>query len=208
MSAHYINEIRSVQPHGPYYLGGFSVGGTIIYEMAQQLLAQGERVAMLAFLDAPAPDYPEYVSMSLLTRKVRNFLQMEADERWDRFARRLGQRARNMLTSLNLKLHLHFKRTLTPELRIFRVRRLKSVHGDSYCPNPYPGSAHVFHAMQQPLNIVDDCTLGWGKYVRGKLHCEEVPGDHELIFQLPHVITLAETLQKRLDEITDPAANQ
>ena len=48
---------------------------------------------------------------------------------------------------------------------------------------------------------MDDCTLGWGKYVRGKIHCEEVPGDHESIFQLPHVITLAQTLQKRMDEI-------
>ena len=207
MAAHYIQEIRSVQPHGPYYLGGFSVGGIIIFEMAQQLLVQGERVAMLAFLDAPAPDYPEYVSMSWLTRKARNFLQMEEDERWDRVARRLGQRFRNMLTGISLKLHLYLKRTLTPELRIFRVRRLNQSMGDSYRPNPYPGSAHVFHATQQPLNIVEDRTLGWGKYVRGRIHCEEVPGDHESIFQLPNVITLAETLQKRLDEITDPAAN-
>jgi thioesterase domain-containing protein len=128
---------------------------------------------------------------------------METGERWDRVARRLGQRLRNALTSLNLKLHLRLKRTLTPELRIFRVRQLNQSMGDAYCPKPYSGPIHVFHAAQQPLNIVDDCTLGWGKYVSGRIHCEEVPGDHESIFQLPHVITLAKALQKRLDEVLE-----
>lgn len=201
MAAHYIREMRTVQPHGPYRLGGFSVGGVIIYEMAQQLIEQDEQVSMLAFLDAPAPDYPVYVNMHPLTRKLRNFLQMETGERWDRVARRLGQRIRNVITSLNLKLHLRLQRTLSPELRIFRVRQLNQSMGDSYRPKPYSGPIHVFHAAHQPLNIVDDCTLGWGKYVRGQIHCEEVPGDHESIFQLPHVITLAQALQKRLDEI-------
>jgi amino acid adenylation domain-containing protein len=203
MAAHYIYEMRAVQPHGPYRLGGFSVGGVIIYEMAQQLLAQGEQVSMLAFLDAPAPDYPVYVGMNSLVRKLRNFLQMEAGERWDRVARRLGQRVRTTLTSLNLKLHLCLKRTLMPELRIFRVRQLNQSMGDSYCPKPYSGTIHVFHAAQQPRNIVDDCTLGWGKYVSGRIQSEEVPGDHESIFQLPNVVTLAGALQKRLDEISD-----
>jgi aspartate racemase len=201
MAAHYIREIRSVQPHGPYRLGGFSVGGVIIYEMAQQLMEQGEQVSMLAFLDAPAPDYPVYLHMSPLTRKLRNFLQMETGERWDRVVRRLGQRLRNMITSLNLKLHLRLHWTLTPELRIFRVRQLNQSMGDSYQPQPYDGPIHIFRAADQPRNIVDDPTLGWGKYVRGPIHCEEVPGDHESVFQLPHAITLAQTLQKRLDEI-------
>ncbi|RJP52738.1 MAG: amino acid adenylation domain-containing protein [Anaerolineaceae bacterium] len=203
MAAHYIREIRTVQQRGPYRLGGFSVGGVIIYEMAQQLLAQGEQVSLLAFLDAPAPDYPVYVKAHPLTRKLRNFLQLETGERWTHVARRLGQRLRNALTSLNLKLHLRLKWTLTPELRIFRVRQLNQSMGDSYRPKPYTGPIHVFYAMQQPLNIVDDCTLGWGKYVRGPIYCEEVPGDHESIFQLPNVIVLARSLQKRLDAISD-----
>jgi thioesterase domain-containing protein len=177
------------------------VGGVIIYEMAQQLMEQGEQVAMLAFLDAPAPDYPIYINMPPLTRKLRNFLQMETGERWDRVARRVGQRVRNTFTNLNLKMYLRLKWTLTPELRIFRVRQLNQSMGDSYCPQPYFGPVYVFHAAQQPLNIVDDCTLGWGKYVHGKIHCEEVPGDHESIFQLPNVLTLAQALQKQMDEI-------
>jgi amino acid adenylation domain-containing protein len=201
MAAHYICEIQTVQPKGPYRLGGFSVGGVIIYEMAQQLWAQGEQVDVLAFLDAPAPDYPQYVSISPLIRKLRSLLQMEPGERWDRVARRLGQRIRNLLTEVNLKLHIRLNWTLTPELRIFRVRQLNQSMGDSYRPKPYYGSVYVFHAEQQPLHIVEDCTLGWRKYVRGPINCEEIPGDHESIFQLPHVLTLARTLQKVLDDV-------
>lgn len=51
----YISEIREVQPAGPYLLGGFSGGGLIAYEMARQLRAAGEEVAMLVMLDTPLP---------------------------------------------------------------------------------------------------------------------------------------------------------
>jgi pimeloyl-ACP methyl ester carboxylesterase len=51
MAAHYVAEIRDLQPHGPYYLGGWSFGGAIAFEMARQLQAAGERVAFLALFD-------------------------------------------------------------------------------------------------------------------------------------------------------------
>src|SRR5690554_5798698 len=47
----YIAELRQVQPHGPYLLGGFSGGGITAWEMARQLQAEGEEVALLAMLD-------------------------------------------------------------------------------------------------------------------------------------------------------------
>ena len=51
MAAQYIKEIRRIQPRGPYYLGGYSTGGTIALEMAQQLHALGEETALLALFD-------------------------------------------------------------------------------------------------------------------------------------------------------------
>ena len=51
MAEDYLNEIRKVQPQGPYFLGGFSGGGITAYEMAYQLKQQGEEVALLVFLD-------------------------------------------------------------------------------------------------------------------------------------------------------------
>ncbi len=55
MAAGYIEALRKVQPEGPYFLGGWSFGGLVAFEMAQQLLACGERVALLAILDTLAP---------------------------------------------------------------------------------------------------------------------------------------------------------
>src|SRR5262245_39652927 len=51
MAALYVKEIRRKQPHGPYFLGGYCMGGTVAYETAQQIQAQGERVALLAMFD-------------------------------------------------------------------------------------------------------------------------------------------------------------
>ena len=51
MAARYLREVREVQPKGPYYLGGYCLGGTIAYEMAQLLHRDGEEVALLAMLD-------------------------------------------------------------------------------------------------------------------------------------------------------------
>ncbi|MDZ7955197.1 amino acid adenylation domain-containing protein [Nostoc sp. DedQUE09] len=55
MATHYIEALRSVQPKGPYFLGGWSFGGWVAFEMAQQLQKSGEEVALLAVLDTLAP---------------------------------------------------------------------------------------------------------------------------------------------------------
>ena len=47
MARFYLEEVRALQPHGPYYLGGYCFGGNVAYEMARQLRAQGERVAQI-----------------------------------------------------------------------------------------------------------------------------------------------------------------
>ncbi len=57
-AADYILEMRQVQPHGPYLIGGFSGGGLTAWEMARQLEAAGEEVALLALLDTPLPMRP------------------------------------------------------------------------------------------------------------------------------------------------------
>ncbi|OUL27406.1 non-ribosomal peptide synthetase, partial [Nostoc sp. RF31YmG] len=55
IAAHYIKALRQVQPQGPYFLGGWSFGGVVAFEMAQQLQKSGDEVALLAMLDTLAP---------------------------------------------------------------------------------------------------------------------------------------------------------
>ena len=54
MAALYLEAIRAQKPAGPYLLGGWSLGGVVAYEMARQLQAQGEQVALLALIDTDA----------------------------------------------------------------------------------------------------------------------------------------------------------
>ena len=49
MAAHYIKEIQTVQPEGPYFLGGKQIGGWVAFEMAQQLVSQGHQVELVVF---------------------------------------------------------------------------------------------------------------------------------------------------------------
>ncbi|HET7010422.1 MAG TPA: amino acid adenylation domain-containing protein [Anaerolineales bacterium] len=63
MAAHYLDALRGVQPSGPYNLLGWSVGGVIAFEIAQQLSRQGERVASLVILDTAAPAGPGHRSL-------------------------------------------------------------------------------------------------------------------------------------------------
>src|SRR5205085_5494976 len=69
MAKHYLGEMRAVQPSGPYFLGGFCFGAVVSFEIAQQLHASGERVALLAALDASGPRFKrsigDYVSFAV-----------------------------------------------------------------------------------------------------------------------------------------------
>jgi aspartate racemase len=57
MAADYIKEMRTVQPHGPYFIAGYSLGGVVAFEMAQQLVRSGEKVAVLAIFDTNCPTF-------------------------------------------------------------------------------------------------------------------------------------------------------
>jgi acyl carrier protein len=77
IAAAVVEAIRSVQPRGPYRLGGWSLGGVVAFDVAQQLEAQGEAVSLLALLDAPAPvggDRPEDWDDAQLLRLFASYL--------------------------------------------------------------------------------------------------------------------------------------
>lgn len=58
MAAHYIRELKAVDPVGPYHLGGYCFGGVVAYEMARQLRAAGAEVALVAAIESSPPNPP------------------------------------------------------------------------------------------------------------------------------------------------------
>merc|ERR1711872_414135 len=71
MAARYIEALQEVQPGGPYYLGGWSLGGVVAWEIAQQLQALGEEVGLLAVIDSYAPTgLEEQIDDTVLTNSL------------------------------------------------------------------------------------------------------------------------------------------
>ena len=80
----YLQTLRQVQPHGPYWLGGYSMGGMVAFEMAQQLRAQGEQVEKLVIIDTPAQS-PRFRYLWNLTTWWASLVNMNQDERNEAF---------------------------------------------------------------------------------------------------------------------------
>ena len=92
MSAAYIKEIREFQPEGPYHIGGASYGGLIAFEMAQQLVREGQPVGLLAMFDTWGPDYPRL-------RPDEHSLRI----RWVRFCERVALHVGNIVNARGLR---------------------------------------------------------------------------------------------------------
>jgi thioesterase domain-containing protein len=136
LATEFLQDIRRKQPHGPYYLGGFSAGGIAAYEVAQMLIREGESVGLVALLDAFSPNLEKWSLTEHWTRKARRFrdrgfLGASARMRFHivGWARELDQRLRSLWTG-----ETHF------ELRHAQVRAGFLAGLAEYEPEPYAGN--------------------------------------------------------------------
>ena len=192
MAAHYIQEIRKIQPEGPYFLGGYSMGGKVALEMAQQLRTQGQEVALLALFDTLGSEFLKPLPLHVRAfRHLNNLLRLELKDQLTYVKERLFRS-----TSDNSSSSLQ-PRAETP---------LHEAHlqaNNDYVPQVYPGRAILFRSSEMLTGWSDwwtvDPQLGWGNVVVGGLEIQEVPGNHMNIFSEPYVGVLAEKLQAYLD---------
>jgi thioesterase domain-containing protein/acyl carrier protein len=82
----YVSSIRKIAPKGPYYLGGWSFGGVIAYEMAQQLVRAGETISLLAILDTTLPGKQENLPPSFPDRMLKIVSRIPRELRVLRYA--------------------------------------------------------------------------------------------------------------------------
>jgi thioesterase domain-containing protein/aryl carrier-like protein len=215
MAAHYVREIRTLQPEGPYYLAGLSFGGLVAFEMAHQLHAQGHPVALLALLDTFAPGHPRPYPLPIrivchLPRMARLGLRQALGYLKER-AMAVKMIIKTKLWRALYQFYLSSGRTVPHALRnppgASYVPTLMS-----YVPRVYPGPVTLFRAMERPPGCYHDSLLGWGKLVTGGIKIHDVPGIHGNIVQEPHVPVLAEKLRACLDEAqaatADPLARE
>ncbi|MBZ4422263.1 non-ribosomal peptide synthetase [Myxococcus sp. RHSTA-1-4] len=204
----YLSQVRTVQPHGPYRLGGWSFGGLVAYEMARLLQADGERVEVLALLDSHAPTAqarPEPDPLSLLA----GFGQVLGLPWWKlpldvEHLRRLD--VRDALAYV-LEQARHSP-SGAPGLELSAAERLFAVYQRlhealrHYVPGgTYTGPTWVFTAATPGEGHTPAADLGWGTWLTEPPSVHEVPGDHYTLLRAPHVTPLARTLAGLLDSV-------
>jgi aspartate racemase len=225
MAAHYVREIRAFQPKGPYYLGGSSFGGTVAFEMAQQLRAMGQPVGMLALFDTWGPGYgrlqPGTTMMRLMISRFVQRVDLHVGNLMLGGPREklayVAEKSRRVAKNVRKVARRYYKRwkqhgTLREPLpkALARVEKASFQAIFDYAPKPYAGELTLFRAGKQPSGIQPDPALGWSKIAEGGLQIHEVPGYHGAIVYEPRVPVLAEKLAAALASARDgdsPAAD-
>ena len=211
IAAYHIQTVRELQPEGPYFLGGWSAGGLVAYEMARQLTNQGQQVAFLALFDALNTASLRKSSRSEALKARSHFLSWKFQHHWGNL-RRVGLRGapsylfeefRALSLSVQRKLWVTgdgIQRRFNLRLPIAPREPMKAVFVASqhYQPKPYAGSAVLFRCQAQPLGSYIDAELGWNGLLQGGLDICEMPGDHDDMFLEPHVELLAKELEQRI----------
>ncbi len=212
MAAHYIEDIRMIQPQGPYFLGGYCFGGIAAFEMARQLRAQGQRVGLLAIFHTVAPGFQEFspdaFSLRYLLRRAGQRLDLEfknlqllafqdklryVQDKATRFAGRNRRRIRHGLDALHERLQ-----DLTPST----LRRVQAANHQAfvtYTPEPYDGNITLFRASHLPAGANDAPYLGWDRLTPAGVEVHEIPGYVNAIMTGPQAYLLARRLHTCLD---------
>lgn len=178
MARAYASEIRQVQPKGPYLLAGGSMGGSVAFEVAQQLMAQGETIENIIMFDTFGPDVviatPDPADHSLIRRIKQSFIYR---------LKGLQMQLRKALLGLNLK-------KIPLDIVLFDLEEANYRALRSYRPAPYAGNICVIRARLQARGWYSDPVMGWGKVVKGKITTYEIDGTHYDFIERPELVAI------------------
>jgi thioesterase domain-containing protein len=188
MAESYVAAIRTVQPRGPYHLGGYSFGGLVAFEMAQQLVRARERVGLLAAFGSGAPPFvpPEMAELLELGRQY------------------LDDQARLMYNTAipeqdRLKLDYDQLRQQRPPLPpLQQVAAANGLAQLRYAPRPHAGRVVLFVTREQQILCKADPTMGWWTLCADGVEVVPIAGNHLDIFEEPQVRDLAAKLDRFL----------
>lgn len=177
MASYYLTFIRKIQPHGPYLIGGASFGSTVAIEAAQQLQQVNEQTIFIPVLDGWAI-YPDTLKDLEIFKETmdRQYMALSA-----KLTTSITNNAENLLQLQQHRLNMLWKykiKPITHKLTLFKCQEIMPV-----------------------FQTIDSDTNHWEKYVKTPLNKYEVPGNHETMFQEPHVRVLAQAIDDSLKKL-------
>jgi malonyl CoA-acyl carrier protein transacylase/thioesterase domain-containing protein/SAM-dependent methyltransferase/acyl carrier protein len=223
MAAHYIKAMQTVQPQGPYFLGGWSFGAYVAFEIAQQLQEDGENVALLAAIDTPPISGNKtanfvrllqiFISVSLryIWPYVYDYLYLATAANKSKQDEKQGiwliERLSALLKSPTLaKAGLNqskFMQLQQPILRhLLPVIWANSQALVNYIPKEYPDKITLFQSSQSLVTNREDIYWGWKDFALKGIDICQIPGHHLNCLRMPHVKVLAEQLANYIEGIS------
>gem|GEM_PF-6822539 len=203
MADFFLDIIKTVQPHGPYFLCGYSIGGRVAYEMACRLQDQGQEIGFLGLIGATAPGYP------------RN-----SSKKWKRIYYRIQD-----FLSLSMKLKIEYVRIRQKLKKIRKQKKIakqKGMHENKrlmFSEKVMQASLQAYygyktnHLFKGPAVLIkeqkgwdllyanyDDPLYGWGKYIEGEIQVHSIACEHLELFNQPHVRQLGKILEHEISK--------
>lgn len=211
VAARYLQEIRAVQPHGPYMLGGYCLGGTLALEMARQLLAAGESVGLVALIEAynirslswPLPWHTRALNRVVLNpwfHLVNTFAAPGAGK-WKFFREKLSVEIGRAQVSARIawaRLLRRFSPRVAEQFHHVRLADLYETALEQYDVKPFPGELTVLQPAHQ-LSGFPDPAGGWTPFALGGLRLFTLPIASRGSLVEPYVGELAKLLRAAMD---------
>ena len=212
MASAYLDELRSFQPEGPYFLGGFCLGGLLALEAAQQLTAAGQEVALVIVIQSMHPDASRFKPTTTVFHRwwyrTTKRINLETENLSYRGKGYVVERLRYAWDVARAKAAIAFDNmtgkdstdpSRLPVQYVFEALANENKKAmKKYVPRPYAGDVVVFRASKQLSGLVADEYLGWKRVLHGNLHVCEVPGHQQNLLLEPNVSRLAKELTNQL----------
>jgi thioesterase domain-containing protein/acyl carrier protein len=217
----YIKKIKTLQPQGPYFIVGWSLGGTIAFEMVRQLEQKKERIDFLALIDSPPPQQAtKEKSITFNIKSEKNFIKKYLSDKtieekletikdinkiWSYIIDYLE--AKHINVEIIKKVIREYEAHVVPDYHQLSIDELikylnagRTFHQAraSYIP---PGKIHIpihyFAATQSEKKITSD---HWNDYSHKLINVYKIPGDHFSIFKYPNVHDFARRFCKIINK--------
>ena len=225
MAQRMVGIIRAVQPHGPYRLAGWSFGGVLAHEVAQQLLGLDEPVEFIGMLDSYAPnplaqDKAMWSGEGLDKRQLLGHcrgrsLMLGAESEAALAAVQALEAQVEQLDFPELFKRCQAQQLTDPELATVSAadawhyfdreaaHRLALAH---YRVSPASQPIHLFRAQElMEGQSLPSPTRGWEeRFNIGLLRCIDIPGDHRTMMKHPHIQALGQAITQALETLVTP----
>ena len=207
MAAVYLKAIREVQAKGPYILMGWSFGGMVALEMANNLLGEGEQVAFVGLIDTYAPSQmPDEEKLSENVEVVLELFGGNLSLPWEEIRQLSQEEQVSLIWEQARQANLVPPDFETTQLeRLLHIMKLNHKAMGSYSPPAYPGMITLFRAEAGSVAVSQEVvevepTLGWKEVATSGVEVYTIPGYHQYMVHQPNVVILAELLKSGIEK--------